>query len=773
MLKQIGSNFCRYSPYLNNRSTHYLETLRPHLFCPSHTRALPTSSSPKEEDAKPRKRKKRTRAPSKPSVPASSDPVTYVSGYFQLNEGEVEKYLDRHAFIHRCTREHAIVEECPFCPPTKSNPDNLNKLYILRESGAFLCHRCKSKGSWFDFRKQLSFGDETISSLKRSTTSKKRPSIPANSDSADKQMPRAGTQETFVGNLWGKNTSGEELVAKRYLNEERGLTDKVLKKYGVGLQRFPVMVGRQWKDHLCVTFPMYDGNGSLVRHKIRSILQKSGMRLEPKGGNWGLFGLDTVPKDAEEVILTEGEFDAMSVFQATGRPAISLPNGASSLPLSLLVPLERFKRIYVWMDEDDPGQAGAQQFCKKLGLKRCLSVRGLGGSGRRYKDANDALLEKADFEKLLNQADVIQHGGLLMFEDLRDQILAELMNDGNGNSVKSQSLPRLNELLKGHRPGELTIFSGHTGVGKTTLLSQLALDYCMQDVATLWGSFEVSNVRLGMKLLTQFHAVKGDGGRLVDAYEYWADRFSELPMYFMKYHGSNPVERVLDAMEYANYVYDCRHVILDNLQFMTNGQSNRSRERFEIMDNAVGEIRTFCTSKNVHVSLVVHPRKEDDEVKIQTASVFGSAKATQEADNVIIMQRTVEGKTLEVKKNRYDGALGGFGLRFDSKGLLYSQTDNGKGWALREEGGEKRKKVGKKSSMKDRRIWKGGLEEGVVNGEGCISVGSGVVDGDMEANGRSNGRVNTRGVGCVLNRKRNKSVTRDVGKGWSGLERYS
>jgi len=42
----------------------------------------------------------------------------------------------------------------------------------------------------------------------------------------------------------------------------------------------------------------------------------------------------------------------MSVYQATGRVAVSLPNGASSLPLEICEKLERFKRIYLWMDDD-------------------------------------------------------------------------------------------------------------------------------------------------------------------------------------------------------------------------------------------------------------------------------------------------------------------------------------------------------------------------------------------------------------------------------------
>jgi len=42
---------------------------------------------------------------------------------------------------------------------------------------------------------------------------------------------------------------------------------------------------------------------------------KAWQRLTPSGGGWGLFGLQTVPDDAKEVVITEGEFDAMAVHQ--------------------------------------------------------------------------------------------------------------------------------------------------------------------------------------------------------------------------------------------------------------------------------------------------------------------------------------------------------------------------------------------------------------------------------------------------------------------------
>ena len=45
--------------------------------------------------------------------------------------------------------------------------------------------------------------------------------------------------------------------------------------------------------------------------------------------------------------------------------------------------------------------------------------------------------------------------------------------------------PKLSEILKGHRRGELTVFTGPTGAGKTTLLSELSVDLCVQGVRSI------------------------------------------------------------------------------------------------------------------------------------------------------------------------------------------------------------------------------------------------------------------------------------------------
>lgn len=156
-----------------------------------------------------------------------------------------------------------------------------------------------------------------------------------------------------------------------------------------------------------------------------------------------------------------------------------------------------------------------------------------------------------------------------------------------------------------------------------------------------------------------------------------ADKFQDLPLYFMKFHGGSDVDDVIDAMEYAVYVHDVQHIILDNMQFMlsrnTRGFSNF--DKFDMQDIAIQKFRTFATEHDVHVTLVVHPRKEAEGDRLGMSSFYGSAKSTQEADNVFILQVDGNRKFIEVKKNRFDGTTGYCPLHFDSDSKRYMDND--------------------------------------------------------------------------------------------------
>jgi twinkle protein len=258
-------------------------------------------------------------------------------------------------------------------------------------------------------------------------------------------------------------------------------------------------------------------------------------------------------------------------------------------------------------------------FAKKLGYKRCFIVN---IPDKTIKDANDAhILNNIDFYELIKSSKVLEYREIVTFESLKNdvkqflfiyKVYMELYNE-NICGVKSKFLPKLTSILKGHRRGELTILSGGTGTGKTTILSMISLDYAMQGVSTLWGSFEIKNHRLVKKMLCQLAGK--NLSYFPDQFNDYCDQFSELPIYFMNYYGSTQIEKVLESMEYAIYSYDVGHVLIDNLQFMLSNQSY-GFDKFDNQDKAIDLFRNFATTKNIHITLVIHPRKIDDDTQL-------------------------------------------------------------------------------------------------------------------------------------------------------------
>jgi len=689
---------------------------------------------------------------------------------------------------YRTTSTHVILAECPLCPkPTGGRADNMYKLYVATGGGAYYCHRCGAGGSWFDFCRKLGSGGggagqavEVVGAAgwgangppsrhpARAAGAARSPiRREGGASAACLPMPPQRLAAAHITSLLDYRDEGDGSDgpctargdggnnALRYLTEERGLTTRTLRKYGVGRAHYdfpstnPGTASRYEKEE-CVTFPWimrasevndqegmreppgrYDwaeekeeeekgedggkdegrweiqdekegGKGGRLedgeqvpastaaavgpwttrRIKARSLSHKGHQRLDPAGGGWGLFGWHTVPPDATAVVLTEGEYDAMAVYQATGRPAVSLPNGCRSLPLEVLPLMERFETIYLWMDNDGPGREGAEKFTKKLGAKRCLIVKPsrdlVGPSGLPPKDANDALRMGMDLDAMLDEADIMPHDQLLRFGDLRDQVLHEILHPDKYTGVGVPSMPLFTSIVKGFRRGEMTLVTGPTGSGKTTFLGQLSLDFAEQGVNTLWGSFEIKNTRLVAKLLQQFGREPLPIGRTdqVEAFTALADRFEELPLHFLRFHGGSDIDDVLEAMKYAVYVHDVEHIILDNMQFMMSrdqGSFGSSYDKFEHQDLVVTKFRKFATEQNVHVTLVCHPRKEDEGARLGISSVFGGAKATQEADTVLILQYDGKRKYIEVKKNRYDGTLGMAPLHFERSSGRYNE----------------------------------------------------------------------------------------------------
>lgn len=148
----------------------------------------------------------------------------------------------------------------------------------------------------------------------------------------------------------------------------------------------------------------------------------------------------------------------------------------------------------------------------------------------------------------------------------------------------------------------------------------------------------------------------------------------DLPLYFMKFFGSTNLDLLFNTLDFAVYTYDVSHIVLDNLQFMISGQG-RGVNKFDLQDSVITALRKFCTERNVHITIVIHPKKVDDDEELTIASVFGSAKATQESDNIMIMQNKHRFRYIDIRKNRFDGTIGRVPIGFERTTRRYFELN--------------------------------------------------------------------------------------------------
>ena len=126
------------------------------------------------------------------------------------------------------------------------------------------------------------------------------------------------------------------------------------------------------------------------------------------------------------------------------------------------------------------------------------------GGEKTYKDANEALLDGADLMQYIKSAKSINEQNILRISDMQDSIMSRILNQEDQQGIKSKYFKWYNRLIKGFRRGELSIFTGPTGSGKTTFLSQYSLDFLERRIPTMWGSFEIKNEILATTLLHQY-----------------------------------------------------------------------------------------------------------------------------------------------------------------------------------------------------------------------------------------------------------------------------
>ncbi|KAL4122384.1 hypothetical protein QTP88_014719 [Uroleucon formosanum] len=535
-----------------------------------------------------------------------------------------------------------LLVRCGFC--------NNTSLYINKITGWFICTHCLRYGDWSIFKSHVNKNNERIC-------------IPTPKIfEAGKDFKNKADNLMHFKSL---KTSSKKSILKSLNLEKLKIQD---------LDRIPGLYVNSENSSLYLTM-MLD-NKIVVGYKEIKLENSLNQKTVPDDCCWGIARVPPFTSNHSQSAIIVDDFKHLLVLAGhqSSHHIICLPHGVRKLPQELLPSLEYFNILILWFGNDQIAWNSARTFAKKLIENRCYFIRPTDDQPSPYLAFKLGL----NIDKILKTADKMVHPSIIQFSTIRNEVYAELQNHDKTLGMKWTKFPALNKIIGGHRRGELTLLTGPTGSGKTTFISEYSLDLAEQGLPTLWGSFEIRNQRLAKIMLQQF--AKEPVHLNLDLFDNLADQFEKLPLYFLTFHGPQPLNIVMDAVVNAVYVYDIGHVIIDNVQFMMGigAKYDMGSERFWQQDSIIAEFRRFATYSNCHVTLVMHPRKEKDVEQLSISSIFGTAKATQEADNILIIQNKIMEslqikKYLQVSKNRYSGNLGVMSLEFNKQSLSFSQ----------------------------------------------------------------------------------------------------
>src|SRR5882672_2321375 len=404
----------------------------------------------------------------------------------------------------------------------------------------------------------------------------------------------------------------------------RGLTDDTLAAFRIGQAPRVFEVDGQKAERLCAVFP-YLRDGVLVAVKYRDPKDKRHMQQET-GCAPCLFGWHLIAPTARAVVICEGEIDAMTLHQQ-GIATLSVNAGAGNHQWieNDWTRLEVFSDIVIAFDHDEAGDKGAAEVMKRLGLERCRRAQ-LGA-----KDANQWLADGATqshFRLAIHDAKPMDPTELVSAGKYREVVKAAFWPAPEATDAPVLELDRTFDWIE-FRYGEVTVWTGINGHGKSVALSQVQLGLMRQGERVCVFSGEMQPKNLLKRMVKQATGLDRATPGYIDAvFDYLDAR-----LYVFDMQGSAPMARLIEVFAYARRRYGVTTFVVDSL--MTTDVPEDGPRFLTAQKLAMASLCDFAKANSAHVHLVAHPRKFRDESDAPgKMDVAGSSKIVDQADNL-------------------------------------------------------------------------------------------------------------------------------------------
>lgn len=193
------------------------------------------------------------------------------------------------------------------------------------------------------------------------------------------------------------------------------------------------------------------------------------------------------------------------------------------------------------------------------------------------------------------------------------------------------------------RPGEVSLWAGINGHGKSMFLSQVVLDLCYQAERVMVASFEMKPVKQMHRMSRQAAGSRLPDREWLEVFHQWTD--GRLWLY--DHVGSVEWRKVIAVMRYAVKTFGVNQFVIDSLMKCVKGEDDYNAQK-----DFVNELCAFAQTHGVHIHLVHHVRKGESEHKAPGKfDVKGAGAITDQVDNVFIVWRN---KTAEQDKTSGD-----------------------------------------------------------------------------------------------------------------------
>lgn len=420
-----------------------------------------------------------------------------------------------------------------------------------------------------------------------------------------------------------------------YLTITRGINNQTIENFRLGYD----------KDKDAISIPVYK-RGELINIRYRFINPEGKQKYtQEKGCEVWIYNEDGIDKAQEKgaVLVVEGEFDLMSVWQSGLKAVISPASGKDSYGVWIEL-LDTIPKVYIAYDNDKPGKQASKEMAERIGTDKCFEV----SYPDNIKDANDYFKENSisEFRKLISSA---RPYFKYKFSGVGDVI--ESIRIKKDDIIKLRTIPYVE-----FEEDWLVILSGVSNAGKTSVAMNIANELIGRKIPTLILPFERGVKTVGKRFIqTRYSKTQHELEAFDDSdWDKLVDDASQIPLYF----AMPGRDEIKDIIARAKRIFNTKVVIVDHLDYLVR----RSSENHNVeTSNTLQEFKALAQEHNI-IFIIVHHIKKQEGVgsvpkKPKMEDLKGSSSAYQDPEAVIMLSSPGKG-LLEVDIVKNKGTMG-------------------------------------------------------------------------------------------------------------------